>query len=81
MTLGVQALLFINCPALNLCCINYNELAHNENSDYNGPDENLGLLPKVTDCIHSQETICWTLLTSIRDLALLESLEYSKPTA
>lgn len=30
--------------------------------------------PKVTDCIHSQETICWTLLTSIRDLALLESL-------
>lgn len=59
---------------LNLCCINYNELEHNENSDYNGPDENLELLPKVTDCVHSQETICWTLLTSIRDLALLESL-------
>lgn len=52
------SLLFINYPYFTFLLYKLSEGVHNENSDYNEPNENLGLLPKVTDCIHFNETVC-----------------------
>lgn len=58
LTVRNASLLFINYPYFTFLLYKLSEGVHNENSDYNEPNENLGLLPKVTDCIHFNETIC-----------------------